>query len=121
MMSDHAITHRNTTPDVVYSVLIIVNRTGVDYSNMETGNELAQKYSEADRREEDKRIRYLRRLVDFSLAHIAQSRISIDEAHRVVDAVRMKAIDMFPGKEATFDLIYTPRFRRLITEKFGLN
>ena len=89
--------------------------------NVETGQELAQKYSEADRRDEDKRIRRLRRLVDFSLAHIAQSRISLDEAHRVFDAVRVRAIEMFPGKEATFDLIYTPRFRRLIAEKFSLN
>jgi hypothetical protein len=89
--------------------------------NTETGNEHKHQYSEADRRDEDKRIRYLRLMVDFSMAHIAQSSISIDEAHRIFNGVRMKAIELFPGKEATFDLIYTPRFRRLIAEKFSLN
>lgn len=88
---------------------------------MESGKEFAQIYSEEERREEDKRIRHLRRLVDFSLALIAQSRISIDEAHRLLAAVRKKALELFPGKEETFDLIYTPRFRRLIAEKFGLH
>jgi hypothetical protein len=70
--------------------------------------------------EENKRIRYLRRLVDFALALIAQSPMSIDEARRIVQAVRAKAMELFPGKEQTFELLYTPRFRRLIAEKFGL-
>jgi len=79
-----------------------------------------RQYSEAEIREENKRIRHLRRLVDFSLALIAQSPMSLEEAHRVVQAVREKAISLFPGKEETFELLYTPRFRRLISEKFGL-
>jgi hypothetical protein len=79
-----------------------------------------ERYSEEDRREEERRIRHLRRLVDFAMALIAQSSVSRDEAQRLVDAVRRKASQLFPGKEETFELIYTPRFRRLITEKFGL-
>ena len=74
-----------------------------------------------DRREEDKRIWRLRRLVDFSLAFIAQSHISLDEAQGVVIGVRKHACELFPGKEETFDLIYSPRFRRLISEKYRLN
>ncbi len=79
-----------------------------------------REYSEDEIKEESKRIRYLRRLVDFSLALIAQSPMSLDEAHRVVEAVRQQAVRLFPGKGETFDLLYAPRFRRLIAEKFSL-
>ncbi len=86
---------------------------------MENG-EPRRKYTEAEIREENKRIRHLRRLVDFSLALIAQSPMSHDEANRIVQAVRGQAMELFPGKEETFELLYTPRFRRLIAEKFSL-
>ena len=84
-------------------------------------HEQAKQYTESERREEDKRIRLLGRLVDFSLAYIAQAHLAPEEAHRVVQAVRRKASELFPGKEETFELIYTPRFRRLIAEKYGLH
>lgn len=82
--------------------------------------------SEAERvaleiREENRRIRFLRRLVDFALAAIAQSSLSHSDALRMVDGVRQRACELFPGKEATFDLIYRPRFQRLIAEKYGLH
>ena len=83
-------------------------------------SEATREYSEAEIKEENKRIRHLRRLVDFAHALIAQSPMSIDEARRVVQAVREQAMLLFPGKEETFELLYTPRFRRLIAEKFGL-
>lgn len=83
-------------------------------------SEPRQEYTEAEMKEEDKRIRHLRRLVDFSIALIAQSPMSPEEAQRVVQGVRQHACRLFPGKEETFDLIYTPRFRRLIAEKFSL-
>ena len=79
-----------------------------------------REYTEAEIKEENKRIRHLRRLVDFSLALIAQSPMSLDEAHRIVQAVRQQAMRLFPGKEETFELLNTPRFRRLIAEKFSL-
>ena len=70
--------------------------------------------------EEEKRIRKLRRLVDFSFALIAQSNLSLPQAQRMVQTVREKALELFPGKEETFNLIYGPRFRRLIAEKYRL-
>ena len=79
-----------------------------------------EQYSAAERGEEERRIRWLRRLVDFSLAFIAQTDLSLEEAERVVEGVRRQAYAHFPDKEETFELIYTPRFRRLITEKFML-
>jgi len=87
---------------------------------MNENSEGARQYTEAEIKEESRKIRLLRRLVDFSLSLIAQSSISIEEAQRVVQAVRNQACILFPGKEATFELLYTPRFRRLIAEKFSL-
>ena len=86
---------------------------------MET-NEPDRQFTEAEIKEENKRIRNLRRLVDFSMALIAQSAMSPEEAQKVVQGVRQHAVRLFPGKEDTFDLLYTPRFRRLIAEKFSL-
>jgi hypothetical protein len=71
--------------------------------------------------EEDRRVRMLRRLVDFSFAYIAQSSIPLDHAHAVVEGVKRYALRLFPDKEATFDLIYLPRFRRLLQEKYRLH
>lgn len=87
---------------------------------MQEDNEPRREYTEAETEEENRRIRHLRRLVDFSLLLIAQSPMSIEEAQRVVQGVRQHACHLFPGKEETFELLYTPRFRRLIAEKFGL-
>lgn len=41
-----------------------------------------------------------------------------EELDMVAD-VRGLALCLFPGKELAFDLIYLPRFRRLLTERFG--
>ena len=86
----------------------------------ETNNKPFEYDLEAERQKEEKRVRHLRRLVDFTLALIAQSAISPEEAHRLVQGVRRQAYDLFPDKKETFELIYTPRFRRLIAEKFNL-
>lgn len=78
-------------------------------------------YTDAERKEEDRRVRRLQRLVDFSLQLIAQSNMPMSEAHTIIGLVKRRALDLFPDKEATFDLLYTPRFRRLVAEKYGLH
>lgn len=79
------------------------------------------RYTEAERKEEDRRVRHLQRLVDFSLQLLAQTNMPSSEALDLFRAVKLKALELFPDKEATFDLLYTPRFRRLMAEKYGLN
>jgi hypothetical protein len=59
-------------------------------------------------------------LVDLSLTLIAQARISIKEAQHLVRVVRAEAHRVFPDKKQTFELIYTPRLRRLMAETYGL-
>jgi len=71
-------------------------------------------------REENRRVRYLRFLVDLSLVSIQQEELSREKAERVVEDVKQAACNLFPGKEATFELIYRPRFQRVIQERFGV-
>jgi hypothetical protein len=69
-------------------------------------------------REENRKIRFLRYLVDFSLLSIQQDDLSLEEALKVVEDVKRAACNLFPGKEETFELIYRPRFNRVIQERF---
>ena len=71
--------------------------------------------------EENRRIRTLRLLVDFALAYLAQTNLPLEEAQAVVQGVKKQALRLFPEKEETFDLIYLPRFRRLLREKYQLH
>jgi hypothetical protein len=69
-------------------------------------------------RNEDRDIRRLRRIVDFSLQYIAKEALTHDQAMDLVAWVRRFALDLFPGKEEAFDIIYAPRFRRVLNERF---
>ena len=71
--------------------------------------------------EEERRIKILRLLVDFSLAYLAQTKLPLEEAQAVVAVVKKQALRLFPEKEETFDLIYLPRFRRLLRDKYRLH
>jgi len=70
-------------------------------------------------REENRKIRYLRFLVDFSILSIQQDDLLLEEAQGIVENVKRAACSLFPGKEETFELIYRPRFDRVIQERFG--
>ncbi len=74
---------------------------------------------EKEVREENRKIRYLRFLVDFSILSIQQDNLFLDEAQEIVENVKRAACGLFPGKEETFELIYRPRFNRVIQERFG--
>ncbi len=67
-------------------------------------------------------IRRLRFLVDLTFATLAQDdSLTLDEAWDHVLALKAAAVAMFPGKEETFDLIYLPRFSRLLAERYQAN
>jgi hypothetical protein len=70
-------------------------------------------------KEENRKIRYLRFLVDFSILSIQQDDLLPEEAQELVEDVKRAACGLFPGKEETFELIYRPRFNRVIEERFG--
>ena len=71
---------------------------------------------------ENKMIRRLRFLVDLTFATIAQDNdMTLEQGWEHVLALKGAAVNMFPGKEETFDLVYLPRFSRLLAERFGAN
>jgi hypothetical protein len=71
---------------------------------------------------ENKMIRRLRFLVELTFAIIAQDAdLTLEEGWEHVTALKGAAVAMFPGKEDTFDLLYLPRFSRLLAERFRAN
>ncbi|MCX5803411.1 MAG: hypothetical protein NTU69_07775 [Proteobacteria bacterium] len=68
--------------------------------------------------EEEKKLRRLRFIVDFALEYIRTQNITHNEALTVVEGVKKHALKLFPKKEEAFDIIYTPKFKRLLNEKF---
>ncbi len=70
-------------------------------------------------REEDLRLRQLRLLVDLTAAIIRTRPLSRGEAEQAIGQLRRRALDLFPDKGPVFDLIYEPRFRRLIESRFA--
>jgi uncharacterized protein YigA (DUF484 family) len=72
--------------------------------------------------DEERMMRRLRFLVGLTEATIAQDRtMTLDEAWEHVRALKGAVLAMFPDKERAFDLIYLPRFSRLVAERFGAN
>ena len=80
-----------------------------------------RKPEKAEIDEENRRVRMLRLLVDFSLTYLAQTNLPLEESQAVVEGVKKQALRLFPEKEETFDLIYLPRFQRLLREKYRLH
>ena len=72
-------------------------------------------------REEDRRLRQLQFVVSLALQTIAQDSVTYGEAMAMLGGTRTLALNLFPGKELAFDLIYRPRFQRLIAQRFRLN
>jgi hypothetical protein len=69
---------------------------------------------------EERKLRRLGRAMDIAAALLRQTELTLEEAQDVVSHARQTALQLFPGKEDTFDLIYGPRFRRILVEKFHL-
>ncbi|HTF98960.1 MAG TPA: hypothetical protein VK654_00055 [Nitrospirota bacterium] len=69
--------------------------------------------------EENRRMRLLQFVVDLNQAVLMQQRdLTLREAFDIIRSTKQAALNLFPGKESVFDLIYTPRFRRIIRERF---
>jgi len=71
--------------------------------------------------EERKLIRRLQMMMNMVMQVIAQdATMSIDEASQMIADSRKAALAMFPGKELAYDLIWKPRFQRLMRERFRM-
>ena len=70
---------------------------------------------------ERKKTRRLQFMMSMVMNVIGQNdRMSVEEASELIASARKAALTMFPGKELAYDLIYRPRFQRLMTEKYRL-
>jgi hypothetical protein len=75
--------------------------------------------SEEALRDEERRARRLRLVVDITCSVLMQAQLTREEAEDVVATARRCALELFPDKEETFDLILAPRFERLMAEFSG--
>ena len=66
--------------------------------------------------DEARRAQKVRQVVDIATNLIMQSNMTRQDAENLVAVVREHILALFPDGEQTFELIYRPRFRRLIDE-----
>jgi hypothetical protein len=66
--------------------------------------------------EEARQARQLRMVVDLTSAVLMQGRLSRREAEDLIAATRRRALELFPDKEETYEVILAPRFARLLDE-----
>jgi hypothetical protein len=77
--------------------------------------------STEERAEEQKLIRRLQMMMNMVMQVIAQDgSLTVDEASQMIADSRKAALAMFPGKELAYDLIWRPRFQRLMRERFRI-
>ncbi|MBD3273932.1 MAG: hypothetical protein GF372_01400 [Candidatus Marinimicrobia bacterium] len=69
------------------------------------------------RSEENKAIRRLRRMTDFTCQLLQNPKISLSQAMNLIYETRREALTMFPDKSETFDMIYGRRFIRILEQK----
>lgn len=71
--------------------------------------------------DEAHRLRRLQLMMNLVMQVIAQDpQLTVEEASQMVADSRTAALAMFPGKELAYDLLYRPRFQRLMRERFRL-
>ena len=77
--------------------------------------------SAEEKGEEQKLIRRLQMMMNMVMQVIAQdASLTIDDAAQMIADSRKAALAMFPGKELAYDLIWRPRFQRLMRERFRI-
>jgi hypothetical protein len=69
---------------------------------------------------EERKLRRLGRAMDLAAVLLWRVDLTLEEAQDVVNHAKRTALELFPEKEETFDLIYGSRFRRILVEKYHL-
>jgi hypothetical protein len=69
---------------------------------------------------EENRLRRLRRAMDITAGLLWKVDLTLSEAQEVISHAKRTALQLFPDKEETFELIYSPRLRRILSEKYQL-
>ncbi len=70
-------------------------------------------------REEEKKLRMLKFVVDLNQAILMQQTdLTLQEAFEIMRNTKRAALNLFPDKEDVYELLYSPRFRRIIRDRF---
>ncbi|MFC2173529.1 hypothetical protein ACFLU6_12985 [Acidobacteriota bacterium] len=71
-------------------------------------------------KEEKKKLAWLKAVVDMVARVLAQqSDLTPEDALELTHAAKKAVLKQFPEKEELYDMIYTSRFSRILTERFG--
>ncbi len=65
-------------------------------------------------RDEQRRLRRVRFIVDFTAGVLMQSGLTRAEGEALVGAARERILELFPGREDTYEILYARRFARLL-------
>lgn len=69
--------------------------------------------------EEEKKMRRLRFIVDLAQAVLIQQHdLTLREAFDIMRDTKKAALQLFPDKESVYELIYAPKFRKIISARF---
>jgi hypothetical protein len=69
-------------------------------------------------RDEEKRLRRLRLVVDLAQAVLMQADLTLREAFDIMDDAKKAALALFPDKGHVYDLVCAPRLKRIVRERF---
>ena len=71
--------------------------------------------------EEGKLIRRMQMMMNMVMQVIAQdSSLTIDDASQMIADSKKAVLAMFPDKELAYEIIWRPRFQRLMRERFRI-
>ncbi|HXZ28994.1 MAG TPA: hypothetical protein VEG08_13460 [Terriglobales bacterium] len=87
--------------------------------NPEAGADPPASSRQAEREEENRRLRRLQIMMSMVMSVLGQDpNLTLEEASQLAADTRRAALTLFPGKELAFDILYKPRLQRLIRERF---
>ena len=90
-------------------------------ANQEGHSEAATPLTAEEQAQEQKLIRRMQMMMNMVMQVIAQdASLTVDDASQMIADSRKAALAMFPGKELAYDLIWRPRFQRLMRERFRI-
>ncbi len=69
---------------------------------------------------EEAKLQKLRGITNLTVALLYQADLTLADAQTLIAQTKSKALELFPDKGDTFDLIYGSRFRRILAERYRL-
>lgn len=82
-------------------------------------DELERSQRRRDLEDEERRMRFLRFVVDLTRQILLESQLTRDEAVMLISSTRRCVLKLFPDKGEVYDLIYAPRFEKILLERWG--